>query len=260
MKTSVAPLIKAAKVLLLIAVVVSCNDNLNTDARLQNSTIGNKTKMINGRVVAVAFDGTEGDPIDPLVASNWIDNYVKQNKGQVIGSFFSNKSLTKMLSKVGCIGIRFYYSRDVNTNPVLLAASADETGNDLRSQFQSKGLTSNYSLSQSKISGSMTGMESDSVSVATAIEWKNNYLSSKPQGIIAHFFGYEIIHQILSESSCVGIRCYYSLDMSGTQKLLLVGINSQGQTILPGSVSNGRTDDGTIADNSFPCPTLCSGN
>ena len=75
-----------------------------------------------------------------------------------------------------------------------------------------------------------------------------------------HFFGSEIIQQILSESECVGIRIYYAIDENGEKKLILVGVDSNGENLLP--AAGGKISDGgnQLADYSWPCPDYCPGN
>jgi hypothetical protein len=53
---------------------------------------------------------------------------------------------------------------------------------------------------------------------------------------------------------------YYALNNSGVQQILLVGVNSRGQNILPVSLTGGKVTDGggTVADASYPCPSYCN--
>lgn len=106
------------------------------------------------------------------------------------------------------------------------------------------------------------GSEGDPIDLATAKKWASNYKSTsqKPDEILAHYFGFEIIQDILSQSSCVGIRIYYAIDESGEKKLILVGVNASGENMLP--VTGGRTSEtgNIMADFSFPCPSYCPGN
>jgi len=105
------------------------------------------------------------------------------------------------------------------------------------------------------------GSEGNSLDLATAKKWTANYRGTlkNPDEISAHYFGFEIIQQILNESSCVGIRIYYAMDDRGEKKLILVGVNSKGENLLP--VAGGKLADGDItADASLPCPDYCPGN
>lgn len=106
------------------------------------------------------------------------------------------------------------------------------------------------------------GSEGDPLDIATAQKWAANFRSTsqKPDEILSHYFGFEIIQSILSQSSCVGIRIYYAIDEAGEKKLILVGVDATGENLLP--VTGGRTSEAgnIIADYSYPCPTYCPGN
>jgi hypothetical protein len=99
----------------------------------------------------------------------------------------------------------------------------------------------------------------DPIDLETARQWAGNYRDKNPDGTRGHFFGSEIIQQILSESGCVGIRIYYAFDEKGEKKLLIVGVDGEGNNLLP--LDGAALDGGgnTIADYSFPCPTYCGG-
>lgn len=104
----------------------------------------------------------------------------------------------------------------------------------------------------------LDGSEGGAISLETFQKWSGNYNQESPDGNQAHFFGREIINQILAEEGCVGIRMYYALDDNGNRQILLVGVDSKGNDLLPSA--GGRIADGgnTIADVSYPCPTYCS--
>lgn len=106
------------------------------------------------------------------------------------------------------------------------------------------------------------GTEGDPIDLTIAKKWTANYRGTleSPEEISAHYFGYEIIEQILGESDCVGIRIYYALDDVGEKKLILVGVDSNGENLLP--IVGGRVTDGgpITGDASLPCPTYCPTN
>lgn len=101
------------------------------------------------------------------------------------------------------------------------------------------------------------GDEGGPLPLETATQWIRNYRDGNPDQLQAHFFGNEIIKQLLAEEGCVGIRIYYALDENGQRQLLLVGTDSKGEDLLP--APGGRTDEGgnIIADYSLPCPSYC---
>jgi hypothetical protein len=108
----------------------------------------------------------------------------------------------------------------------------------------------------------LDGTEGDPIPLETASDWIANFGKQNPEGTIAHFFGFEIIKQILEEEGAVGIRMYYAIDDKGSRQIILVGVNAQGDDLLPAKAVGGRiSDDGIIiADASYPCPTYCSGD
>jgi hypothetical protein len=89
------------------------------------------------------------------------------------------------------------------------------------------------------------------IDLDTAKKWVANYRSTNPGQIEAHFFGAQIINQILSEHDCMGIRIYYGIDDAGAKQVLLVGVDSNGNNLLPTGSNN------IIADFSWPCPPGC---
>jgi hypothetical protein len=116
-------------------------------------------------------------------------------------------------------------------------------------------------LTGSSTADAFSSEVSEVISEYESKQWIANHSQAKPSGLIAHFFGHQIITQILSEPGCLGIRMYYAINDSGIPQVLLVGVNAMGQNLLPSSSVGGRVADNgnTIADISFPCPTYCSG-
>ena len=107
-----------------------------------------------------------------------------------------------------------------------------------------------------------TGKESDPIALETAKAWAGNYRKKNPGEREGHFFGFEILNQILAQKGCMGIRAYYAIDEKGQKQLLLVGVDAKGENILPTSMKlNPGTKtqaDAIVADASFPCPSMCA--
>jgi hypothetical protein len=244
-----------------LLMTTSCDENSNLPKPAK--TTGSQTQATSSaRLANYTFDGTEGGAITLDVAGRWINNYVNQSLGNLTAHFIGQKALQKMLAQNGSMGIRFYYSIDDSGNPVVFATGADGNGQDFSSAYGQHGKNSSVDLNvKASASALFSSIDADSVILDTSKRWRSNYTTANPSGIQAHFFGFEIIKQILAATGCVGIRCYYALNDVGVQQLLLVGVTSSGQNILPVSPLGGRTaDDGTIADLSVTCPTVCSGN
>lgn len=64
---------------------------------------------------------------------------------------------------------------------------------------------------------------------------------------LAHFFGRDILLEILNQENCVGIRMYYGQKEDGTKELVIVGADSEENDLLD-----------LVADFSAPCPGACS--
>ncbi|GHA54091.1 hypothetical protein [Pontibacter akesuensis] len=96
------------------------------------------------------------------------------------------------------------------------------------------------------------GSEGEAIALSQAAEWTRNYRNKRidsAEGEIAkaHFFGRNILNQILEQENCVGIRMYYAEDNNGQKQLILVGATAEGEDI----------ENGIIADRSRICPPDC---
>lgn len=131
----------------------------------------------------------------------------------------------------------------------------EQSVSDLKRQSSQ---TVNRESVAARVSGSIyDGLAGDPITRETAKKWTANYTSKNPGTIRGHYFGNEIIQQILNQTNCSGIRIYYALDDKGGKQLLLVGVDYAGNDLLP---AEGNTLDGSgniIADASFPCPDYC---
>lgn len=90
------------------------------------------------------------------------------------------------------------------------------------------------------------GTEGGQIPLSEAALMTAEYREFNPNSVIAHFFGREILEQILSQENCMGIRIYYGLK-DGQKELIIVGADS-------------HQDDLTdlVGDISLPCPKACS--
>lgn len=105
------------------------------------------------------------------------------------------------------------------------------------------------------------GSEGGPIPLSTAMEWTANYRKTIKEGETrAHYFGRETYQKLLDEAGSVGIRAYYAIDDKGKKQLLLVGVDENGNDILPSENSASKDGDGSgeVMDKSFPCPTYCS--
>jgi hypothetical protein len=94
-----------------------------------------------------------------------------------------------------------------------------------------------------------TGNEDHSISLAEAAELTANYRNAQTGDYIkAEYFGKNAILDLLNQDNCIGMRIYYGLDNNSVKKLVLVGVDGNGNDL----------DSGVILDKGFPCPTYCS--
>ncbi|MBL7856294.1 MAG: hypothetical protein JNM57_01295 [Cyclobacteriaceae bacterium] len=121
-----------------------------------------------------------------------------------------------------------------------------------KSEARPQRLASNYKNYK------FTGNEGDPIDYQVARKWVANYQAKENGGNVAHFFGYEIIKDILALEGSMGIRMYYALDDQGQRQIILVGVDENGENITPSE--NGRkAGEGVVVDASYPCPSYCSG-
>ncbi|PHR28253.1 MAG: hypothetical protein COA38_12450 [Fluviicola sp.] len=92
------------------------------------------------------------------------------------------------------------------------------------------------------------GTEGGAISLPQGAALTKEYRLRNPTAIKGHFFGKEILNQILEQEGCMGIRMYYALDPeTGERELVLAGANEEEDDMLD-----------LVADLSSPCPTRCS--
>lgn len=105
------------------------------------------------------------------------------------------------------------------------------------------------------------GSEGGPIPLATAKEWTANYRATiKPGETEAHYFGSDIIQRLLNEAGSIGIRVYYAIDDQGKKQLLLVGVDEDGNNLLPregAAAKSAEVEEPIIVDKSYPCPTYC---
>ncbi|MDX2361574.1 MAG: hypothetical protein QNK23_12260 [Crocinitomicaceae bacterium] len=90
------------------------------------------------------------------------------------------------------------------------------------------------------------GKEGGEITLQTGADLTENYRSNNPGATQGHFFGKDILNEILEQTGCMGIRMYYGEDGDGVKKMVLVGAKA-------------NEDDMTdlVADLSLPCPITC---
>lgn len=93
------------------------------------------------------------------------------------------------------------------------------------------------------------GSEGRAIDPGKASEWTKSFREGHPGEIIAHFFGRDILTDILNQDGCQGIRFYYGSD-GGVPQLIAVGADS--------AENDQLGENRIVADEAFPCPNACS--
>ncbi len=91
------------------------------------------------------------------------------------------------------------------------------------------------------------GTEGGAIPLADGSAMTNEYRRRNPNERLAHFFGRNILQEILEQENCVGIRIYYGINEAGERELILVGADADENDILD-----------LVADVSTPCPHACA--
>lgn len=92
-----------------------------------------------------------------------------------------------------------------------------------------------------------TGDEGEKFPLDTAAAWTANYRKQNPNGIKAHFFGRNILLNMLKQADCVGLRMYYALDEKGVQQMIVVGADANENDLY----------NGIVAERGMPCEPYC---
>lgn len=91
------------------------------------------------------------------------------------------------------------------------------------------------------------GTEGGQISLLTGSIMTAEYRSQNPDETLGHFYGKEILNELLDQSGCMGIRIYYGIDEDGNKELVLAGADAS---------ENDMT--ALVVDLSKPCPNRCS--
>lgn len=92
------------------------------------------------------------------------------------------------------------------------------------------------------------GTEGSAILLSKAADYTKEHRSRNPSDRLGHFFGKDILNQILAQEGCMGIRMYHGVNPDTLEReIIIVGANSE-------------EDDMTelVADFSKSCPAICS--
>ena len=103
------------------------------------------------------------------------------------------------------------------------------------------------------MSNTFNGTEGAKISLELAAQYTANWRAAFPYAPtsavipLANYIGKDAILEILAQNEAVGIRSYYGIDNEGIYKLILVGVNTEGNDLLD-----------IIYNNTLTCPIYCS--
>lgn len=120
-----------------------------------------------------------------------------------------------------------------------------------------------YNLSRTNSSGEhisplYDGSDSGPIDLSLAKDWIENFRNTiDAHDTRSHYFGRNVIDNILLQDNCTGLRIYYALKDNGEKVLIIAGVDSGGNIMLPLSQTV-TIGENILADYSWPCPTVCN--
>lgn len=82
----------------------------------------------------MAFTTNDGEYISLEDAAKWTENHRNSsNYNGVMAQFYGKAKIAAILQQPGCVGLRIYYAKDDQDNPVLVLIGARENGVDIES-------------------------------------------------------------------------------------------------------------------------------
>lgn len=97
-----------------------------------------------------------------------------------------------------------------------------------------------------------TGNENHDISLKEAAVLTQRFRENLPviDNTIAEYFGKSALENVLAQNGCVGIRIYYGIDLNNIKRLVITGVDYNGNDLYEGNLM----EAGTI------CPPVCSNN
>lgn len=112
--------------------------------------------------------------------------------------------------------------------------------------------------------GKVPPRESQRIALRDAVDLTQRYRKAAPASEHAGFFWADGIQELLTQPGCVGLRYYHGLGADGAYRMVLVGVDAQGNDITAPAASKrsklaaaGAGGGAVLLDNHFPCPPYC---
>lgn len=98
-----------------------------------------------------------------------------------------------------------------------------------------------------------------------AARWTKRYRDTPQQTGLqltrAHYFGKAFLESLLDEPACAGLRFYQAIDDHGVGRVVVVGVDDQGNDLLPRKGQGDHpNDDGGVGETPEKCPANCDPN
>lgn len=93
-------------------------------------------------------------------------------------------------------------------------------------------------------------MSDFTITLEDAIKWITNWRNETPkEPAKAHLIAKQALLDVMAPGDVVSVRAYMAVDDDGVQKVVLVGVDENGQDLID--------DDHVLVDKSKPCPPDC---
>jgi hypothetical protein len=97
-------------------------------------------------------------------------------------------------------------------------------------------------------------MSKNTITLATAQAWAKNWRANPNNVIKAYLIPQDDITQLMAEADVQDVRAYCGIDGTGEYKLMLVGVDKNGNDLINEAVG------ANIYDFTMPCPSICDVN
>lgn len=95
------------------------------------------------------------------------------------------------------------------------------------------------------------GIQKNVISLESAQQWATRWRSNPENTVKAHLIPQIDVTELLAEDDVVDIRAYIGIDDDGVNKLMLVGVDKDGNDLIDDNKKQ------YIYDFTRPCPTTC---
>lgn len=88
------------------------------------------------------------------------------------------------------------------------------------------------------------------ITLEDATKWIKNWRTNLPkEPAKAHLIQKQALLDVMAPADVVAVRAYMAIDDDGVQKVVLVGVDANGQDLID--------DSHILVDKSYPCPPNC---